>query len=414
MIGRMNILLIAPYYAPSSEVPSVRMISLSNHLIKQGHSVSVVCYSKDKLLTWYSEKELSSKVPENVECINFNLKISRIWSLIPYLSDIVEGKKFKKILPCLVDLRKFDVILTTCGPYFTLDAIPMAKRKYCIPCVLDFRDLGAINYRPQLKTEKTKTSFWKRPIKFFFKYLTRKREYKAVHAADEIICISDIDKEKMKIAYQIPEKKLHVATNGFDEERLSKIQPLPKNKEITAAVFGKFMYYSKERATAVLKAIDNLRKKGYSIKLLHIGKKYPWIDNAINDNNISKKSFDSKGLMEYSKGMEILGSADFFIVEDTSPDDVGTKIYDYIFWNKPVVAAVPKDIPLALLVDTFEHGYVCDSKEEIFNAIKDIVDNKYEKLDSKLDKMKYSRVFQNRIIESVLKIAAEELEGRNS
>lgn len=403
----MNILLIAPYYAPSSEVPSVRMISLSNFLIKQGHSVSVVCYSKDKLITWYSEKELSSEVPKNVECINFNLKISRIWSLIPYLSDIIEGKKFRKKLPYLVDLKKFDTVLITCGPYFTLDAIPMIKKKYGIPCVLDFRDLGAINYRPQLKSEKTKTSFWKRPIKFLFKYLIKWREYRAVCAADEIICISDIDKEKMRLSYKISEEKLYVATNGFDEERLEKIHPLPKNKEITAAVFGKFMYYSKERATAVLMAIDSLRKKGYSIKLLHIGRKYSWIDEVMNNNNISEKSFDSKGLMEYSKGMALLGSADFFIVEDTSPDDVGTKIYDYIFWNKPVVAAVPKNIPLALLVNTFEHGYVCDSKEEILNAIKDVVDNKYEKLDSKIDTMKYSRFFQNQIIESVLKKAVE-------
>ena len=408
----MNILLIAPYYAPSSEVPSVRMVSLSNYLIKQGHTVSVICYSKDKLMTWYSEKELSSEVPKNVECINFNLKINRIWSLVPYLSDIIEGKKFRKILPYLVDLKKFDTILTTCGPYFTLDAIPIIKKKYGIPCVLDFRDLGAINYRPQLRTEKTKTSFWKRPIKSFFKYLTRRREYKAVCAADEIICISDIDKEKMRVSYRISEEKLYVATNGFDEDRLAKIHPLPKNKEITAAVFGKFMYYSKERATAVLTAIDSLRKKGYSIKLLHIGKKYPWIDKVIKDNNISEQSFDSKGLMEYSKGMAVLGSADFFIVEDTSPDDVGTKIYDYIFWNKPVVAAVPKNIPLALLINTFEHGYVCDSKEEIFNAIKDIADNKYEKLDSKIDTMKYSRFFQNQIIENVLKKAVES--GRRS
>ena len=47
------------------------------------------------------------------------------------------------------------------------------------------------------------------------------------------------------------------------------------------------------------------------------------------------------GLKEYAEGMAILGAADFFVVEDTSPDDVGTKIYDYIYWNKPIIAAAP-------------------------------------------------------------------------
>lgn len=407
----MNILLIAPYYAPSSEVPSVRMISLSNYLIQQGHSVCVVCYSKEKLMTWYSEKELSSQTPKGVNCIGFNIKLNAFCSFIPYLSDIIEGKKFKKLLPNLVNLKQFDAILTTCGPYFTLEAIPMIRKKYHTPCVLDFRDLGAINYRPQLKTEKTQSDFWKRPIKAFLKYVTRKREYKAVHAADNVICISAIDREKMQSAYKIPSEKLYVATNGFDEERLSNIEASPKSKEITVAVFGKFMYYSKERATAVLCSIDSLRKEGYPVKLLHIGRRYPWIDEAIKENCISDECYESKGLMEYAKGMAILGSADLFVVEDTSPDDVGTKIYDYIFWNKPVIAAVPKEIPLASLVSGFEHGYACDSKEEIFNAIKDVLDHKFENLDSKLDVMKYSRICQNQIIENVLKKSGGQ-EGR--
>lgn len=408
----MNCLLIAPYYAPSSEVPSVRMISLSNYLIKQGHSVCVICFSKNTLLSMYTEKELSSKLPNKVKCINFDLLCCNFLSNIPYLSDIINGKKFSKLLPNLVNMQEFDVVLTTCGPYFTLDAIPMIKKKYKVPCVLDFRDLGAINYRPQLKSEKTQTVFWKRPLKGLFKYLIRQRELKAVNHANEIICISEIDKEKMMNTYKISTGKMHIATNGFDDERLLKIQPNAKSPEITVAVFGKFMYYSKKRAIAVLKAIDDLRKNGYLIKLLHIGKKYSWIDSAIKENNISDSIFESKGLMEYSKGMATLGGADIFVVEDTSPDDVGTKIYDYIFWNKPVVAAVPKNIPLASLVDSFEHGYVCDSYEEIYDAIKSIVDNRYENLDSNLEKMKYSRFYQNQIIESVLKIATNK-KGEN-
>ena len=49
----MKVLVIAPFYAPSSEVPSARMLSLTRYLIQQGHQVTVVCWSKEKLLTIY-------------------------------------------------------------------------------------------------------------------------------------------------------------------------------------------------------------------------------------------------------------------------------------------------------------------------------------------------------------------------
>lgn len=62
---------------------------------------------------------------------------------------------------------------------------------------------------------------------------------------------------------------------------------------------------------------------------------------------------------------------------------------------------------MAKLVGTFEHGYVCESEQDIKKAIEDIVENKYETLDSNIDIMKYSRLNQNRIMEKVLMEVAE-------
>ena len=102
--------------------------------------------------------------------------------------------------------------------------------------------------------------------------------------------------------------------------------------------------------------------------------------------------------MSYEEGMALLGTADFFIVEDTSPDDVGTKIYDYIYFNKPVVAATPPNIPLAKLVRTFENGYVCSTDKEVEAAMYKVVTEHPEKLDGELDPGKYSRKVQNQNI----------------
>ena len=396
----MNILVVAPFYAPSSEVPSVRMVSLTTYLIKKGHRVTVVCWSKEKLLTMYQEKELSSKIPDGVKVIGINFKNKTI----PIIDDLVFGKKIKKMLSSFIAINKFDIVFVTCGPYFTLEAMPYLKLKYAVKYILDFRDLGALNYRPQLgfEGEKTAIVWWKRIIKNWYQAKISVRERKAVENADGIICVSPIDKEKMQKAYNIPEENCIIATNGFDDIKLSSIVPEEKEQGIVGAIFGKFMYYSRSRAEALLIGIDKQRKKGVDIKLRHIGRNYDYIDEAIRRNHIDPESFEKVGLKEYSDGMAILGSSDFFVVEDTSPDDVGTKIYDYIYWNKPIIAATPKNIPLAKLVSGFEHGYVCETAEEIDEAINDIVKNRYFVLDSKLDISKYSRTYQNEKIEQMM------------
>lgn len=403
----MKILIIAPYYAPSSEVPSVRMVSLTNTLLKNGHNVTAVCYSREQLLQIYQPDELRTTIPSGVKSVGFELNGKNV----PYVTDIINGIRFKRILLKKINPLDFDVAFTSCGPYFTLEVMPILKSRYGLPYVLDFRDLGAINYRPQLQTECKTTKFWKRPLKSLYRTLARKREYRAISKADTVICVSEIDKEKMKDIYCIPEDKLVVATNGFDEDKLSAVVPGERKKGIIVAVFGKFMYYSKERATAILKAIDSLRKEGVDISLIHIGKSYEWIAETIKKEKIDPSSYCALGLREYSEGMSLLGAADFFVVEDTSPDDVGTKIYDYIYWNKPIVAAVPSNIPLAKLVGSFEHGYICDNNEKVNLAIRDIVKEKYSYLDSALNVDVYSRKYQNEKMMNVLNAICAKSKG---
>lgn len=396
----MKILIVAPYYAPSSEVPSVRMVSLTNYLTNKKHEVTVACWSRKKLLTLYKESELSTAIPDKVKILEFDF----VAKFQPMLDDLRFGKEITKTLSKYKDIESFDVVFVTCGPYFTLKAMPKLKSNHGVKYILDFRDLGALNYRPKLFTEgdQKKTSWWKKPILNWYHTKVSNRERKAVKNADGIICVSPIDKKKMQEAYNIPDDKCIIASNGFDDIKLSSIVPNEKEKGIVGAVFGKFMYYSRSRAEALLIGIDKQKKKGVDIKLRHIGRNYDYIDEAIVRNHIDPRAFEKVGLKEYSEGMAILGASDFFVVEDTSPDDVGTKIYDYIYWNKPIIAATPKNIPLAKLVSSFEHGYVCETLEEIDAAISDIVANRYSVLDSNLDILKYSRTYQNQKMEQMM------------
>ena len=226
--------------------------------------------------------------------------------------------------------------------------------------------------------------------------------------ADRVICISDIDLEAMERTYGLG-AKASVATNGFDEARLGSIRPSgEKPFELTAAVFGKFMYYDKDKAAAILEALCEMRACGVDAGLAHIGKKYDWINGVMESKGIDSACYANLGLMEYQAGMARLGDADFFVVEDTSPDDVGTKIYDYIFWNKPVVAVVPPEGPLAKLLSDFANGFVCTTSDEVRAAVERIAAERLHCLDPNLDRDRFSRRHQNKIIEGVLEDAVKE------
>lgn len=389
----MRVLVIAPYYAPYTEVPAIRMISLTKQLVDQGHEVTVYCYSKDMLKRITDEKSLKAKIPEDVRIINFDIKESKI----PAFSDIVHGFYFLKTLKKDISLDEYDVALCSLGPFYTLQATQYISEK--IPYILDFRDLGAISFRPKRENvNDAKSPFIKIMKKIFYKIIFE-REKKAVNCASTIVVVSQPDWDIMKKTYNIPNNKIVLASNGYDEEKLKDLIVKEKDKDcISGFVFGKFMYYSIERAISLVKAADVLRKQGYKVKIKHIGQRYEWIEENLNANNISTECYEECGLMNYEEGMALLGSADFFIVEDTSPDDVGTKIYDYIFFNRPVIAATPNDIPLANLVRTFENGYVCSTDKEVEKAMYKVVTEHLENLDQTLNPEKYSRKVQNQNI----------------
>lgn len=393
----MRVLVMAPYFAPNPEVAAVRMVSLSSQLVADGHSVTVLCLSREGLLRENSPEELTAKVPEGVKTIRFDIEYSNA----PLVADYVNGKRFARTLPELVDPTGYDVVFNTCGPYYPLEAAPVIAR-WGIPYVLDFRDLGAINYRPSIVSGSKAGSGPKAVLKSLYGRLVKRRERRAVGLANRVICISGIDLDAMEAAYGLG-AKASVATNGFDEARLGSICPSSeKPYALTAAVFGKFMYYDKDKAAAILEALCDVRSYGMDAGLAHIGKKYGWIDSVMESKGIDPACYTNLGLMEYQTGMAHLGAADFFVVEDNSPDDVGTKIYDYIYWNKPVVAVVPPEGPLAKLVSGFANGFVCTTSDQVRAAVEKISAEHLDCLDPHLDRDRFSRKHQNGIIEGVL------------
>ena len=63
---------------------------------------------------------------------------------------------------------------------------------------------------------------------------------------------------------------------------------------------------------------------------------------------------------------------------------------------------MPPNIPFAKLISQFEHGYLCESSDDIERAIDDIIRNQYSVLDPSIDIAKYSRTYQNEKMEQLM------------
>ena len=71
------------------------------------------------------------------------------------------------------------------------------------------------------------------------------------------------------------------------------------------------------------------------------------------------------------------------ILIDVRKSGLGTKIYDYIYLNKPIIYIGKKGTDLASFVESFEYGFICETEEEIIQTIDFILSNKIKFLSNK-------------------------------
>lgn len=362
----MKILLIGPY-APLGQVGAVRIISLSRYLISKGHLVYVLCLSKNSL-NKIDERGLCAEVPKGVNIINYDISFDKKGLMKQNYININEtGRALKGLL-----LRyTFDVALVSGGPFYTFPAMKVIHQSN-IPYIVDYRDLHISS------PEKRKRTGFINKVKFLFSYPFRYfQEYNCIKNAQLVTVVHPEMKTNLCKYFRLSNGKIEIIYNGFDDAVLAGILPVKSEKKYyTIGYFGKLMYYNEDYTIKLFNAIDNLTHKGYIIKFVHIGPENKLIENYFNKKNMNeKKWYECLGLMDYKEGMAILGSCNAFALEYAMPEGPGTKVFDYIYWNKPVIAVTKEGIALEKMLKTFENAFICHSTQEVEDAIRLIIDN---------------------------------------
>ena len=364
----MNILIISPFFYPDKGVGALRMSSLSRYLIKKGVKLWILTEKKEIMGT---DIKAEYRFVESVRTGNFLTEF------------IINRNRYLFAFRELSDIEEFDAVIISGGPFYTFPVAIEAKKKN-IRCCLDFRDPWVFDIREDF---------------FNIRNLIRQMYYlpyerKAVKAVDDVVTVTDRWVKSFRRYYPTCRSKIHLIENGFDDEQLNGLKRMDyeRSAPVTIGVFGKLFYYTDKYSRIFARA---LKKYTYKISVIQIGEREKQVDEILDQINIEHNIIESTGFMSYKSGMEMLMNADYFLIIDARNDAIGTKIYDYIYLQKPIIYVGPKNTYISEIIIKYQLGYSCKNQQEVEKVLEDLgVSDKKVQINEE-SRNRFARSFQN-------------------
>lgn len=359
----MRVLLIGPY-APHGQVGAIRVLSISRYLVNTGFEVSVLCLSED-CVREMDKDGMTSQVPEGIDVHTYSVSVHVSGTM---KKNSINEKEFREALGGLLAKKTFDAAIVSAGPFYTFRALDELRSRK-IPYIVDYRDLNISS------ADKRKRKGLKNKAKMLLTFPTMyRREKKCLKGAKYVTVVSPEMRDNLADFFRIDKQKIHVAYNGYDDYLLSK-RTFQKEIEgsFVLGYFGKLMYYDRNLTLQLFDAIEDLNQNGLEISLLHIGPTNHEINDFFADKGYNRSGWYScTGQMPYVEGVERLASCHACVLEYAYPEGPGTKVFDYIFLNKPIIGVTKPGIPLESMLKQFDHAYVCHSKQDVISALDEI------------------------------------------
>ena len=348
------------------------MASLSAYLRDHGVKVHVL---RNAPLLW-GEKNLKADVPAGLTITDVNAD-----------QDFKgNGQIYVDAVKRVLDREPIDIIVYSVGPFYTLLTLRRIKKAYTHKQVVDFRDLWSYEQRGS-KAHLTDLKY--RLVQFLF----RLSERPAVASADGIVVVTPGDAAIMRKHYPKQRQKIEVILNGYDEVAFS--APIKRTDALSLQLvsLGKLGYYAPHLAQRLFEALDTLELRDRSIKLVHVGPHEAAIESILP--KVKNVTYECTGYVDYKQGLQIAYDSDVAVIVYNHPTGYGTKLFDYMAVNKPILLITDEAKDLSELVASLKNGFVCRSVADIQSAILTIVNQQINTLDDQARTQAYSRRAQN-------------------
>lgn len=361
----MNILMVSLAYAPFSGVGAARMTSLSKYLLDRGYNVTVICYNS----IIFGENEQKRQIPIGVERI-----------CVEKLPEKKENRKnIQRTVERVIREKDFQICISSVGPYDTMFFIDKIWRKWKVPYVIDYRDPWLFE-----KTTIKPVGLLKYKL-LIHDYLCKPIEKRVIKYASKIISVTEQCQKDLIERYHIEKKKCNVIYNGYEDIPTTSV--MENKEEFVIGIAGKFSAYNSEAAVSFLEACRRVRSID-RIKVLHIGKMEEILANQY------PEIYYNIGEHDHRDTMSELSKANALLISYAHISGLGTKVFDYIALNKPIiyVGVIPSE--LTEFIIQFENSYLGNNINQMERLLKMLIHDRPLYL-TKKNVDEYSRQYQN-------------------
>lgn len=387
----LRLVFITHYFPPVNSSGAKRVEAVSKYLVAAGHRVSVITTRKSS-----ADGAFSESPPSGVEVIELNWMGRHAPSVEAgeYFEPMYTGapsykRRFKDWImnifgqlpdprlpfalsficpwlaaPARLALSSADVVVGSSPPWPMLLAAILSKRRFNIPCILDYRDHFSDCHEM--------------PGGRFAKWLERKVDKILVSNADHIVAISG------PMAGYYGTLSAHVSTifNGYDHDILESARQKARTGDPDVVTIRYMGIVSPGRVPhnlllALVKFktrdptnFEKIRLEFYGNASLveeTVRERYPSITSA----------FRFSSAVPYAMSLQLVVEADYLLFSETSSKAtvsaqgiLTTKLFEYIGSGRPVLGDIAVDtLAGSLLIETGGHHIVGDNAKVFLDAL---------------------------------------------
>jgi len=300
---------------------------------------------------------------------------SSIWTKVIADDGIIWKKNIQSYLEKNT-LDSPDLVIITGGPFMHFGLTTWLKKKYTCKVILDYRDPFAIN--PGFEN-----AWYKVRIKQFVE-----KRFNA--AADGLITVNEYCG---KIISLFGKKPSVIAQNGFDETVSCQPEEVKLDSSISFSYAGKFYF----DPSPIQQAINQSK-----VNLFYIGPDENQLD-------LESDYVHSKGFVDYSTALDVIGKNDVGIIQTFGHEfQSTTKIFDYLRCERAILIVSADKLHEGSIHDELKNYpnvfWAKNDAVSIAEAIEEIKKSSYTKPPSGFAD-KYSRKYQlTNVVELIEKL----------
>ena len=407
---KINILLITPDFPPKPDIGGLRMAMFSKYLLQLGCNIYVLTgYTEDDLNNNSKMNIIGLPQEENIFRVKYEESNNRniFEKILSFLMvEIYQTKDYYFKLyskgESILENNRIDLIMGTTPPLSNLTIASRLSLKYSKPWIADFRDI--VEQDPK---------FCFRDILLKYRILYRRK--KIVKSASLITTVSKHHKKTLEESLK---KSVSLIEYGFDSTMFKPIF-LHSSKIFTITYMGRLLDLKQRNPSILFEAIDDLIKNNIipsaKIKILFYGTEKELLNELLKkyECRICVTIFD---IIDYDKVPKVLQESCLNLVlsSKTSLGVLTTKLFEYLAVNRPILS-IPNDHgELAEVINISNGGFVCDTKEELVQKIKELFliwENTFTiKSNTNLEFInKFSREYQSKCLyDMILKVLSND------